>query len=173
MQDQDPTQLFQTELEVKLSILNDSKDSIVSASNFILKKVHSSKGDLAQTVCDTWAKMIVNSEKPLALVYVCNEILVNCVSGKAAGMLTMVKLMETRTSESFKKLCSQPGKLNQKTFDSLLRTLDVWLKRQIYSSSHIETLVKDLKGLFTKSEEQRKAAKTKVVKKPEIKVSDF
>jgi hypothetical protein len=47
MQDQDPTQLFQTELELKLSLLNDSKDSIVSASSFILKKVHSSKGELA------------------------------------------------------------------------------------------------------------------------------
>ena len=144
MQDQDPTQLFQTELELKLSLLNDSKDSIVSASSFILKKVHSSKGELAQAVCDTWAKMITDSEKPLALVYVCNEILVNCVSGKAASfppMLALVKLMETRTSEAFKKLCSHTGKLNQKTFDSLLRTLDVWLKRQIYSSSHIEILV--------------------------------
>ena len=79
MQDQDPTQLFLSELELKLSILNDSKDSILSASNFILKKVHSSKGELALPVCETWAKMIVESEKPLALIYVCNEILVNCV----------------------------------------------------------------------------------------------
>ena len=124
---------------------------------------------------ETWAKMIIDSEKPLALVYVCNEILVNCVSGKVAGsppMVALVKLMETRTSESFKKLCSQPGKLNQKTFESLLRTLDVWLKRQIYSSSHIETLVQELKGLYVKSEEQRKAAKSKV-RKQEIKVNDF
>ena len=124
---------------------------------------------------ETWAKMIIDSEKPLALVYVCNEILVNCVSGKVAGsppMVALVKLMETRTSESFKKLCSQPGKLNQKTFESLLRTLDVWLKRQIYSSSHIETLVQELKGLYAKSEEQRKAAKSKV-RKQEIKANDF
>jgi hypothetical protein len=109
MQDQDPTQLFQSELELKLSILSDSKDSIVSASNFILKKVHSSKGELAQPMCETWGKMIIDSEKPLALVYVCNEILVNCVAGKVAGsppMVALVKLMETRTSESFKKLCS-------------------------------------------------------------------
>lgn len=136
MQDQDSTQMFQSELEVKFSLLNDSKDSIVSVSNFILKRVHSSKGDLAQAVCDTWAKMVVESEKPLSLIYVCNEILVNCVSGKVAGtppMVTLVKLMEQRTNESFKKLCSSPGKLNQKSFDSMLRTLDVWVKRQVYS----------------------------------------
>ena len=132
MQDQDPVQLFQSELEAKFSLLNDSKDSIVSVSNFILKRVYISKGELTQLVCDTWAKMIVESERPLSLIYVCNELLVNCVSGKIAGtppMVNLVRLMELRTSESFKKLCSAPGKLNQKSFDSLLRTLDVWLKR--------------------------------------------
>ncbi len=79
---QDQNQNFQGELEIKLSLLTDSKDSIVSVSNFILKKLLSSnKGiELATTVSNIWTKMLLESEKPpLPLIYVCNELLVNFV----------------------------------------------------------------------------------------------
>jgi hypothetical protein len=55
----------------------------------------------------------------------------------------------------------------------LLRTLDVWLKRQIYSNTFIESLVEELKTIFAKTEEQRKASKSKVSEKIEIKQGDF
>jgi hypothetical protein len=78
MQDSHNNKNFLAELELKLSILSESKDSIYSVTNLILKKLSTEDSELAEQVCDIWVKVAEDSSKqPLPLVYVCHEVLTN------------------------------------------------------------------------------------------------
>jgi hypothetical protein len=80
--------------------------------------------------------------------------------------------MERRTAEVFRKFASTPGRLNQKNFESMLKILDIWLKKLIYDKQQIESLVEDLKKIFNKAEEERRASNAKS-KRVEINQQDF
>lgn len=115
--------------------IDTTQESIVESSSKIIKLASTQKETpFQQEFVKVWQQLVEQSEKPLALVYLANDLIQR---SKIKGNTNFWQIFKPELTQTLERLML---KVNAIDSQAILKVVDVWKNRQVYDDEFLSTL---------------------------------